>query len=386
MILNDDLEPRQTWLAEELGLRFDPFTHLDAGADPKLSAYLVDHEAFPLLWGNWPSFLFAPNGGGKTAFRVRLARACRVGQDNRRVLAVIFRPPRPQESTESLEENSYFEALLSAMATALLLELAYRPDRFLRLNTASQREIRFFLERNLSGPLDYYLEQLEDAESLEPLTRTFDPTAKGLPGQPLPESISSFCERMYQTQAEGNLSSHPLTQIEQAIDLLKRSLDYEAIYVLTDGVDAYVQDPSIAMQLLEPLLTRTRAWEKSGFFIKYFLTEELLPRIREAHKPLLTSPSKVTIIEWNVDSLAKVVRERLRVASEGMFDSLTAISRPDVPGQIERHLAEAIFPSIPREIIRLSQRVFTEHVDRVGPYGRLEQRDFETALAWYPGP
>jgi hypothetical protein len=386
MKLNDELEPRRTWLAKELGLRFDPFTHLDAGADPQLSTYLVDHEAFPLLWGNWPSFLFAPNGGGKTAFRVRLARACRVRLDNRRILPVIFRPPSPQDSPQSLEENSYFEALLNAVATALLLELAYRPDRFLRLNTTSQKEVRFFLERNLSGPLDYYLEQLEDAGALEPLTRTFDPTAKGLPSKPLPESIRSFCEKMYQTQIEGNLSSDPLTQIEQAIDLLKRSLGYEAVYVLTDGVDAYVQDPSIAMQLLEPLLTRTRTWEKSGFFIKYFLTEELLPSIRELHQPLLTSPSKVTIIEWNVDSLAEVVRERLRVASEGMFDSLTAISRPDVSGQIERHLAEAISPSIPREIIRLSQRVFTEHVDRVGPYGRLEQRDFEAALAWYPDP
>jgi len=381
----NDIESRRIWLEEELGLRFDPFSHLDAGNDPQLSSYLIDHEAFPALWGDWPSFLFAPIGGGKTAFRVRLARACRVRQDNQRIFPVIFRPPRPPGSRKSPKE-SYFEALLSEMAAALLLELAYRPDQFLQLNTPRQEKIRFFLEQKLPGPLNYYLAQLEDSGSLEPLTRVFDPTAKGLPGEPLSERIRSFCERMRKIQTESNFSSgNPVTQIEQITDLLKESFAYKAVYLLVDGVDAYVQKPSSVVQLLDPLLARTRTWERSSFFVKYFLPKEFLPKMEESYQSLLTSPSKMTIIKWDVDSLVEVVQERLRAASEGMFDSLTAISRPDVSRQIERHLAEVVSPVIPREIIRLSQRVFTEHIERVGPYGRLEQRDFDAALAWYPG-
>lgn len=40
-------------------------------------------------------------------------------------------------------------------------------------------------------------------------------------------------------------------------------------------------------------------------------------------------------------------------------------------------------PLVPREILALTQRVFTEHILRVDPYGRLERRDFENALRWY---
>jgi len=81
--------------------------------------------------------------------------------------------------------------------------------------------------------------------------------------------------------------------------------------------------------------------------------------------------------------LAQVVQERLRLASEGGFDSFVAISTPDVADQVELRLAEVVHPALPREVIRLVQRVFYEHTRRVGPYGRLEQQDFEAALRWY---
>lgn len=379
-----DITSRQKWLNKELGLHFDPFRYLDAGADPHLPAYLVDHGAFGALWGNWPSFLFAPVGGGKTAFRVRLARACRVEQDGKRVFPVVFHVPRP-EDLELLREELYFEALLNEAAAALLLELAYRPGRFLDLDTSLREDVRVALDQNLPGHLDYYIAQLEESGSMEPLSRAFDPTAVGLPGEPLPERIGSLCAAMRETAVRPMPSPGPLTRLEQMIALLKDSLGYEAIYILADGVDAYVQEPSVAARLLKPLLVRTRAWSEQALFVKYFLPNELVPRIKEEYQSLLTPPSKVAIIRWGVDSLVEVVRERLRVASEGMFDSLTAISLPDASDQVEKCIAKTARPAIPREVIRLVRRVFIEHIKRVGSYGRLEQRDFDAALDWYPG-
>jgi len=374
------------WLRDELRLHFDPFRELDAGADTHLTEYLVGYGPFEKLWGHWPSFLFAPAGGGKTAFRVRLARACRVQQDGRRVFAAPFCPPRPDNPAVPLSESVYLGALLNAIAASLLLELAYRPDRFLDADAVLQQDIHLFLEQHLPGSLGYYLTQLEQSGSLQPLALAFDPAAIGLPGEPLPDRLRSFCAALRSMPSESISPTDPQTQLEQIVELLKNRLRYEAVYLLVDGVDAYVQEPSLCLQLLEPLLARLRAWEKQALFVKCFLPRELQPILKQsAHQSLLTSPTKVVIITWKAADLANVVRERLRVASEGMFDSLSAIATPDVENRIDDHLANQARPSVPRELVLLVQRVFYEHAGRVGPYGRLEQQDFDAALRWYKG-
>ncbi len=384
-------EKERRWLREELGLRFDPFRHLDAGADPYLPAYLIDHDAFIDLWGDWPSFLFAPAGGGKTAFRVRLARACRVEQDGRRILPVVFYPPRPSPEGTVPEEPAYFEALLQGIGAALLLQLAYMPDRFLELSETLRGRVRTALEHNFPGSLDYYLAQLEDAGSLAPLAQAFDRTAAGAPGgSPLPAEpsagrIRTLCAGIREAPVGNGLPQAAEERLRWLIELLKDGLGYESIYLLVDGVDAYVQDPSFALRLLQPLLDRLQAWSEQAFFVKFFLPTELRPLLEGKLQNLLTSRPKVTIIKWDERMLVRVIRERLYLASDGMYDSLEAISTRDVGGQIEERLAEIVRPPLPRQILYLTQRVFVEHMKRVGPYGRLESQDFAAAQEWYRG-
>ena len=372
----------QEWLDRELGLRFDPFRHLDAGADPQLPAYLIDHGAFLDLWGDWPSFLFAPAGGGKSAFRVRLARACRVEQDGRLVFTIMFCPPRPTAEGEYPEKSAYFEALLQQIGAALLLQLAYKPDRFLRLSAATRKEVRCIFERDFPGSLDYYLDQLEDMGSLIPLAQAFDQTAMGLPAEPSAERIRVLCAAIRETPFECSGPSAPQKRLHWITERLK-NLGYESIYLLVDGVDAYVQNPSFAARLLYPLLDRLRAWADQAFFVKFFLPEELEPILKKTHQTILTKPSRIIIIRWDKGLLARVIQERLYAASEGMYDSLEAISTRDTGGHLEEHLAEIVYPQLPREMLRLTQRVFHEHVQRVGPYGRLENQDFIAAQGWY---
>jgi len=374
---------QQSWLKDELGLRFDPFECLDAAEEPYLPACLVGHEDFAALWGDWPSFLFAPPGGGKTAFRVRLARACRVAQDGRRVFPLLFFPPRPVDPQQPPEESAFFAELLSQAAQALLLELAYRPECFLNLEVTPRQQVRLFLEQNLPAPLDYYLAQLEESGTPEPIARGFDPTAVGLPNEPSPKRISFLCAALRDTPVGFASLAEPLARLEQMVRLLINHLGYQAVYLLVDGVDNYVRDPAAIARQLQPLFTRVRAWQEQALFVKFFLPDELRPLIEKGDQSLLTPPSKVVIITWHAAMLAQVVQERLRLASEGGFDSFVAISTPDVADQVELRLAEVVHPALPREVIRLVQRVFYEHTRRVGPYGRLEQQDFEAALRWY---
>ncbi len=377
------LTRKEQWLQEEFGLQFDPFQHLDGGADPNLPDYLIDHGAFARLWGDWCSFLFAPPGGGKTAFRVRLARACRVGQDGRQIFPILFCPPRPQVEGESADEDTYFTALLHATGAGLLLQLSYQPYRFLNLSPDQRSEIRWALEGNLPAPLHYYLSQLQDAGSLSPLTETFDPTASELPAEPYPSTIREFCAALSETPFRPTNSLSPEARFRRIIAILLDILQYESVYILVDGADAYVQEPPNILPLLEPLLARMRIWEQEKLFLKFFLPDDMIPLIREMHPALLTKPTKTAIIKWSKESLAAVIQSRLYVASRGLYGGLDAISTRDVPHLVEERLAGIVRPRVPREIILLSQRVFTEHVLRVGPYGRLERQDFESAIRWY---
>lgn len=376
-------ERQQKWLREELGLQFDPFEHLDGGADPHLPRYLIDHGAFSALWGEWPSFLFAPPGGGKTAFRVRLTRACRAGQDGKKIFPILFRPPRPARPGEQIPEEEFFSALLHEGGMGLLLQLAYQPYNFLELPPAERRTLRQFLEKALPTPLGYYLAQLKDAGSLKPLALAFDPTFQELPAEPLPPTIRLFCEALSENGhlKVGPRAALPTDQMwSDFLQILFDILGYESAFLLVDGADAYTQDPLAILRIIEPLLARMHELANQKIFPKFFLPDDVAPLIPDT---LLTEPTKVVTINWKRDALAAIIRERLYVASEGMYDGLEAISTRDVPRPAEERLAGAVHPAVPREVILLTRRVFTEHVFRVGPYGLLEPQDFENALRWY---
>lgn len=378
-----DTERRQKWLREELGLQFDPFEHLDGDKDPHLPRYLVDHGAFAALWGEWPSFLFAPPGGGKTAFRVRLMRACRVGQDGKKIFPLLFRPPRPQREGEPIPEEEFFTALIHDAGGGLLFQLAYQPQSFLELPAAERQRVRELLEQTLPAPLEYYLFQLKDAGSLKPLARAFDPTSQELPAEPLSPTIQLFCEALSENgypKRGPDFAPSAEQMLETFFQALFDLLKYESIYLLVDGADAYTQEPRSIVRIIEPLLVRLRDWAGRKIFPKLFLPDNVAPLISDT---LLTKPTKVVIINWKRDSLAAIVRERLYVASGGMYNGLEAISARDIPRPPEEYLAKAVRPAVPREVILLTQRVFTEHILRVGPYGFLEARDFESALRWY---
>jgi hypothetical protein len=151
---------------------------------------------------------------------------------------------------------------------------------------------------------------------------------------------------------------------------------------LVDEPGTCIQDPEAVVCLLKPLWEKAITWGRQSVFIKHFLPEDVRPKVLAE---MLTGPTKCVVIQWEPGTLVQVVRERLRIASEGMFRSLITISAPDVNEDIEFQLARVLQPPVPREMLRLLQRVFFAHLQRVGPYGRLQQEDYAEALAWYPG-
>ncbi len=98
----------QEWLSQ-LGLSLNPFEYIDFGKDPLIPFYLIDHNQFESVSGDQPSFVFAPAGGGKTAFRVRLARECRAGSNGRRIFPIVYKPTVPGDADGDREKSALLQ-------------------------------------------------------------------------------------------------------------------------------------------------------------------------------------------------------------------------------------------------------------------------------------
>src|SRR6266545_2640537 len=86
------------WL-KSVGLKVNPFDAdlFDAGRDPFIPFYLIDHNQYKAINGDFVSFIFAAPGSGKSAFRVRLTRDCRVGKDRRKIFPIVYNLPLPND-------------------------------------------------------------------------------------------------------------------------------------------------------------------------------------------------------------------------------------------------------------------------------------------------
>ncbi len=364
----------QDWLSQKGLGETNPFVLLDAGADPDLSKYLVKHGVFRAIWQDSPSAIFAPAGGGKSAFRVRLTYACRVEEDERRVFPIPYAAPEP--TTTSLD--AHFEAILRNAAQELLLSLVYRPARFEALNEDERQSVRRVLDQNAPGLLRHYLPQVERAGGLMPLVEAFDSSAARLPARPSPYKVRALCTALGQIPTVRDVP--PAAQrFQDLVDLLLGVLGFEAIYLLVDGVDAFLETTSklAGIAVLKPLLEQMPSWEIRRVFLKLFLPWEL----RGALRKQLTKSAKVAIIDWTPESLIEVLHARLRATSRGKFDSLDAISEPSLR-DAEAEILKTIHP-IPRELLVLVNRIIVEHIRRTDSSGGLEPQDVKAAQAWY---
>lgn len=371
----------EQWL-DWLGLRFDPFREADASKDIRLHEYLVAHETFKAIRGDDVSFVFAPAGGGKSAFRVRLARACRVGENGRRLFPIVYMLPETVVlAAEAGRWQAHISGILRAAAFELLLRLAYRPHEFTELALSVRQMIRFLLEQGLPGPLAHFLGQLEIPAHLPRLAQSYDPTARW-PKPPSIEALHDFRQAMERTPPVAK-EAIPANEFEAWLALLTGPLGFEAVYLLLDGVDAYpetMRDAEQTQALLLPLLERADKRAIGRLFLKAFLPLELAPVLKESF-PSLTSKASTGIMEWTPELLIALLRSRVEAATETAPASLDMLCHPGLRNA-ESLVVQAVEP-LPREVLVFVERMFFEHVRRVGPTGKLSHEDVEAARRWY---
>lgn len=385
------------WL-QDLGLSQNPFdaTYFDAGADPFLARYLVGHHAFEAIRRDQPAIVFAPVGGGKSAFRVRLARACRVGEDGRRILPIVYSMPRPTEllrTANSLDRHLHF--ISQAIAGELLLALAYAPTKYLSLDDQDRQAVAIQITANFVGFISRYLAQLQDEGTIDSLVAFIDPSAANLIAQPAPKELHLFCEVMQRECNAATAQISALRQLsaserfQQLLALTKEILDFQALYLLVDGVDAYIeaseQDRRRAPEFLGMLFRQTGLWAEEQFFVKYFLPTEFLTPLRftDVLGPTQIITLRLVHIEWTPATLNEMLQERIRFASQGRFDDLDAICAADLR-DVQAQIID-VTESLPREVLALSERLLIEHVRTHAEPDLLCAADLARAIAWYKG-
>ena len=382
----------QEWLSR-VGLNLNPFEYIDAGKDPLIPFYLIDHDQFDKVSGGQPSFVFAPAGGGKTAFRVRLARECRAGRNGRRIFPIVYKPTKPGGLNETKEDAAHRQRtdLLGCAAQELFLHLAYYPYALDEMEATLKEAFLQTISWDLEFSIAYYLNQMKVDGSLEPLINAFDPTARSLPNPPGKDDILYLYKKLIR-YVPSKEKPNDNKRLEILFDLVINKLKFESIYILVDGVDVFPETANSPDQMLVSiswLLNNTQNLTKKNIYVKYFLPHELHPLVigTSAFRPL-TLQGKIIIIKWDADALNEVIRQRLQEASGGKFDSLAAISdralRASGRSPEEIMIADLRrFKKLnPRSLIRAVNWLFTNHVQDERVREKLTPQDLTATREW----
>ncbi len=383
MISNSDtkISTLENW-SGMIGVDYHPFFELEASADAQLSRYIVEHDAFETVWGDYVSVVFAPAGGGKTALRARAVQNCWAGQDTTRPLPVSYQPRLLSSTGDILTFEDHLQAINQTLATSLFFTLAHRPHWFLRLDLADQRQVCRVIAENLPGRLENYIIPCQQEGNLDSLRELIPPAF--LPVIiPDEEQQIKFFAALSALIPASPVPGLPEQCWQALTHLVFNILGLPSIYLLLDGLDAILEtarDPLLAIQNIKPLLGVSTAWSQQNIYLKYFIPIETQSSFIDYY-PDFGNIHKMSIC-WTPERLLEMVKRRLLVASAGSYVSFDQISSPDISGLDEILINEV--KALPREVLVLIQRIIQTHIQNGTDHDPLLQSsDVKAAIAWY---
>ncbi len=328
------MEPAARGLSA-FGFAFDPFEYLDSAKDRHLQEYLVIPKAVEIALSDQPIAILAQPGGGKSALRIYTANFYKDSRGLR--FPVTYIP-----DDYSTESDFHLKGIKTSLARAAFMYLASYPDLFFALSSNDKIGLKSLL---LDIPLGLGFNQqiLRDSHLLSDLEQALGTSAFS--------SIPRLDRAHHQLirELDATHPSNPLS-LDDSFVLLDRVFGVKSIHILVDGLDGFMetQTPAELLAWIEPLLNILEAWKKKNIYLKFFLPLDI------ADATTLTSLSSLhtAALTWDDNLLAEVIRRRVFVASERAFDSLDAISAPDLRNvelTLARQLGER--EKLPRQII-----------------------------------
>jgi hypothetical protein len=368
------------WLQDN-GFQFNPFAALDAAADPHLHRYFVQQEAFDSLWGAWPSLVFEPRGGGKTALRARIVQACYIGQESNRPFPISYQPSFLAFGGAELDFAAHIRQIVTSAASQLLFSLVYRPHWYLRLQPDEQATVYGFLNQNLPGPLPTYLALMDDRGDSELLKRRLNllPSTRIEPDL---AQLLALRQALRQT-AQTMPAQSTTTPWDLMMTVLKEIFKFKELYLLIDGLDAGPETadaPEVLVRACAPLWERATDWAGQQLFVKAFLPTEAEPVISGAQQGMMGA-ARIAAILWTEALLVEMLQQRVEVATQRLFSSLDALAVPGFVGIERRIVAQA--PPLPREVLALTGAFLRAHLRQEDAPDRLHPASLTAGVADY---
>lgn len=334
------MEPAARGLSA-FGFTFDPFNHLDSTKDAHLQEYLVIPPAVQNTLSDQSVIVFSQPGGGKSALRIYTANFYK---DSRGVRFPVTYVPEDYSTKSSF----HFEGIKRSLARAAFMYLASYPDLFFDLSAEYKKQLKGLL-LDLPFGLDFNLRLLTEFRFLSDLEAVLGDSAFS--------SLPALDRAHHQLARELEKETpSKFLALEDCFALLRDAFGTKSIHILIDGLDGFIetQPPQALLVWIEPLLNVVETWEKKNIYLKFFLPLDVSDAPALTYTPFL----RVVSLTWDDHLLAEVVRRRVFVASRSAFDSLDAISAPDVRN-VELTLARQLGENekLPRRVILKSREL-----------------------------
>lgn len=324
-----------------LGFEFDPFKHLDSTKDVHLQEYLVIPKAVEIAISDQPVAIFAQPGGGKSALRIYTSNFYKGSRGVR--FPVTYIP-----DNYSIKNDFHFKGIKTSLARSTFMYLVSYPDLFFTLNINYKRKLKKLL-LDIPLGLDFNLQVLRDSRLLSDLEQTLGTSAFSN----LPRLDHTHLQLASKLEVEAPSES---LSLNDSFSLLNDVFGVKSFHLLIDGLDGFMesQSPQALLTWIEPLLKTLEIWERKNIYFKFFLPIDI------SDAPTLTGLRilRAASLNWDDHLLAEVIRRRVFVATAGAFDSLDAVSAPDVRN-VELTLARQLKGNekLPRHIILKCQNL-----------------------------
>ncbi len=389
----------ETWL-ENAGLHSNPFDSTEADKEKdKLFDYFIPPSCFRAILGSADTprtaFLFAERGCGKSTNRRVIDAYCQEGKAGGRVLSVPYLESgllvrQVNGDLSQITVDLHLKEILKAALIALFDLLKVEPALADRLYGGDIAVLKWYtttFSNVLTMPrIEWLLREIGvlsaevNAEILWQAARADDVRASLL--EKVTEKYKPLVSLLVKLIEIQPLARKGLLHLDIMRDFvcLVQIMGIKAIYILVDRVDELPEtavDPEIGAALLAPLVTDLHLMELRGVAFKFFLPSFLADAVR-SNLAVRTDRLPFERIEWDDAGLVKILQNRLRVYSDALFDSLEAISEPELKG-IDEALARRAVGS-PRNLLRLGEFLFDEHCRLADGDELLSTRDLNAAL------
>ena len=337
----DTFASRLRWWLQRTNFITDPFALSEADQERKiLPGLFVDRPYLYDILGDvnrlQPSFLLARRGEGKTATREMVAYECEKLSLKDRVLAIRY------------YDFSYVLGLANNDPLGITAKHHAQAIARACLNV---------LAENVPAP---YFEQIkkEDRKLFVTYVHQFADPVSALPLLKLLGNESLDISLLSMSALE------ILTSLIKLLTQLGPSdkSHYEVIYVLIDRVDETELGPDAAVDVLKPLLSQKPLLEAPGIAFKFFLPLEVGECLQQT-VGLRKDRVSFRQINWDSDSLRKMVNQRVNYYSGGQKTTFEELCTYTIRQRALRKLIEASENS-PRKLIQMCDRMIHLHVNR----------------------